>query len=125
MRCPKCGVKLRQVAVISRASGLERASESGFVEGLSCWSCGFWVDAEITVICPMPPKEQGTGQYFPKGMTSVVRGQALQRMVVQYMASIDKLWRAGYNFKNIVKELALPMSHCTLYRYWKIEKGLR
>jgi hypothetical protein len=125
MICPKCGTMLRPVTAISRASGLERSSESGFVEGLSCWQCGMWIDAAVKVVRPLPPKMDNSNGYFPKGMRSDQRGDALHVMVKGLMPAIEELWRQGYNFKSIKRELQLPMSHCTLYKYWKIEKGLR
>ncbi|NTV50957.1 MAG: hypothetical protein HGB32_15365 [Geobacteraceae bacterium] len=122
--CPKCGTALRQVTVVSRASGLERASESGFVEGLTCWKCGKWIDAEVRTVRPMPPRFDNSNGYFPKGMTITERGDQLHAKVKEHMPEIERLFRDGFNFKGIVKALQLPLCTTTLYKYWKIEKGL-
>lgn len=74
----------------------------------------------------VPPHDtDGANCYRPKGMTSDRRGRALHAIVVEQMPEIERLHAAGYNFQNIVREMKLPMSHLTLYKYWKFEKGLR
>lgn len=123
--CPKCRTALRNIAAISRCSSLERTAPSDYVEGLTCWNCGWWHDAEVIPTKPMPGKSAYVNCYFPKGMTSDQRGKALHDMVIEQMAEIDSLYRLGLNWKSIVEDLHLPMSSCTLYKYWKLEKGLR
>lgn len=69
MICPKCQAKLRNEQTFTAGCAIHRTSgpaHNALITGMTCWSCGYWRDADVipTVdYVPEPVKTAGVIRY--------------------------------------------------------------
>lgn len=126
MECPKCKSRMEFEFGPSRVSGLApEGTVATLISGHSCIICGTWIDSPISVARPVPPKEHTKQYFFKKGETAIARGETCAQAVANRMEQIKEMVKEGIGWNTIVKNLEMPMSGSTLYKYWKRAEGLR
>ncbi len=127
MTCPKCQARLQPVQMFSGSSGLLRqngGSASTEVNGVSCWRCGYWRDAEIVPVMGSVPLKSDE----PKRVFDPVEKTATHFIVMKFYESIVVQRNAGASWYAVAQLLTQAGHRCqekTLQKHFLMEQGKR